>query len=493
MRIVVIGNGMVGSRFAADAAARIPRARITVLGREDCEPYNRVLLSSVVAGTVQPGGIAMPGPEGDRVHVRRGVAAVSIRRTRRTVLAADGSVHPYDRLVLAMGSSARIPPIHHVADPRGLVGGVHVLKDLADARGILAQLPRTRRAVVLGAGVLGLEVATGLAARGKAVTLAHQADRLMERQLGAAASRVAAASLRRLGIDVLTGASVTRVTAKRRRIRAVELSTGAQLPCDLLVMCAGTVPETALARQAGLAIDRGVLVNDSLASPTDGSVYAIGDCAQPPEGGTGLVAQGWDQAARLVDEWSGKTQAAPAAAATADVVRVKSTGLDLVTMGRSTPPADDSGGLRAVRISDPAVGRFVEVVVSDGVLVGATVVGDSTTAADLQAHYTRMLPVPTDPAHLIVRPLAAAAADDATGIGGGSPSGDATVCRCNGVSAGRIRSAVADGCRTVADVADATRAGTGCGDCRVLIADLIAAANQEHQNRPPALAGTKEG
>ncbi|SEI97293.1 FAD-dependent oxidoreductase [Demequina mangrovi] len=496
MRIVVIGHGMVGSRFAQDAATRIPDAHVTVLGREPHEPYNRVLLSSVVAGKAAADGIALDAPPHERIDVRQGVSATEIDRDRRIVTASDGSLHRYDRLVLATGSAARIPQIQHVATPDGLVPGVSVLKDLADAQQILGALPKARRAVVLGAGVLGLEVATGLAARGLSVTLVHHADRLMERQLGSAASAVAEGSLGRLGISVVTTTSVTRVIEKRGRISAVLLGNGAEVLTDLLVMCAGTIPETALARRAGLPCERGVVVDDALASPEDGTVFAIGDCAQPPEGGSGLVAQGWDQAARLVDAWaasgtgSGETTSRPRGedTDTTNVVRVKATGLDVVTMGLSGKFDHGERDLRAVRLSDPAIGRFVEVVVSHGLLVGATVVGDKACATELQALYTRMLPVPSDPAHLIVRPVPGAgpARKNVTEM-----DDDDTVCQCNGVSKGRICAAIADGCDSLQDVSRATRASTGCGDCKPQVKELLA-ASAASDTKVPALAGMGE-
>jgi assimilatory nitrate reductase electron transfer subunit len=495
MRIVVIGNGMVGSRFAQDVAAHVRDAHVTVLGKEPHAPYNRVLLSSVVAGKTDARFIALDA-DTPGARVLRGVSAVEIDREQQVVTASDGSLHAYDRLVFATGSAARIPQIQHVAGPDGLVPGVFVLKELADAEGIVAALPRSRRAVVLGAGVLGLEVATGLAARGLAVTLVHHADRLMERQLGSVASQIASDSLARLGISVVTTTTVTRVLEKRGRVSGVELDNGARVETDLLIMCAGTIPETALARRAGLPCERGILVGEDLASAGDASIFAVGDCAQPPEGATGLVAQGWEQARRLVASWSGRRPAtdptSDAAHDLTNVVRVKAPGLEVVTMGLSGK--FDHGGreLRAVRISDPAVGRFVEVVVGNGLLVGATVVGDKATASALQALYTRRLPVPADPAHLIVRPMPGAA--PAKRPVAELDAAD-TVCQCNGVTKGRICEAIADGCGSVEEVSKATRASTGCGDCTSLVRELIsagAATGSAATGKEPAMAGTGE-
>ncbi|HET6968367.1 MAG TPA: FAD-dependent oxidoreductase [Ornithinibacter sp.] len=472
-RVVVIGHGMVGSRFAELLAAADSEVQVTVLGKEPLPAYNRVLLSSVVAGSTSPQVLGLAAPAHPRVRVLTGVGAVSVDRDRRAVLDSRGHDHPWDELVLATGSAARVPPIQGVAYDEGLVDGVFVLKDMADATGIVAAADRARRAVVLGAGVLGVEVATGLARRGLAVRLVHLADRLMERQLGWEASQVATTSLGRLGITTHVGASVVGATTRRGRLESVRLADGTEIATDLFVMCTGTVPETMLARRAGLTVDRGVVVTDDLASPDDPHVHAIGDCAQPPTGGSGLVAQGWQQAAALVARLTdGSVEAA--ADATHDVVRVKASGMSMVSMGLAGDVDRDDPRHRVVSLKDPERGRYVEVVVAGDHLVGATCIGDPDVAATLSALYTRSLPVPEDPALLLVRALA-----------GGGPASAAKrpeeladadrVCTCNTVSAGRIRDAVRAGCRTRADVAAATRASTGCGDCAGVVDGLVAA------------------
>ena len=472
-RVVVVGHGMVGSRFVQLLVAADPEVHVTVLGKEPLPAYNRVLLSSVVAGSTSPQVLGLAGPAHARVRVLTGVGAVSVDRVRRVVVDSRGEDHPWDELVLATGSAARVPPIQGVAYDEGLVDGVFVLKDMADATGIVAAAERGRRAVVLGAGVLGVEVATGLARRGLAVRLVHLADRLMERQLGWEASQVATTSLGRLGITTHVGASVVGATTRRGRLESVRLADGTEIATDLFVMCTGTVPETMLARRAGLTVDRGVVVTDDLASPDDPHVHAIGDCAQPPAGGSGLVAQGWQQAAALVARLTdGSVDAAPDA--THDVVRVKASGMSMVSMGLAGEVDPDDPRHRVVSLKDPERGRYVEVVVAGDHLVGATCIGDPEVAATLSALYTRSLPVPQDPALLLVRALA-----------GGGPASAAKrpeeladadrVCTCNSVSAGRIRDAVRAGCRTRADVAAATRAGTGCGDCAGVVEGLVAA------------------
>ncbi|MFI9485281.1 FAD-dependent oxidoreductase [Promicromonospora sp. NPDC052451] len=534
VKVVVVGFGMVGSRLVDELLRREPEAfDVTVLGSEPYEPYNRVLLSDVVAGRTDVAAITMPLPDGARVTVRRGVSAVSVDRASRVVTADDGTSHPYDHLVLATGAAARIPPIPGLRGADGgLPAGVHALRTLDDAREIVAATVNAPRAVVVGGGVLGLEAAVGLAGRGLNVTLVHHTGSLMERQLDPEAADVVRAGLEAQGVTVLPDRLSSEVLVAggravgvrvRRRTGAGPDDPGAELheevvAARLVVFSIGTVPETGLAAAAGLSTDRGVVVGHDLASPDDPRVHAIGDCAQPPGGSRGLVAEGWDQARRLAEKLvslvepvvepaavvlgrsagphlrvprddaqpsmavrlgalltSGATTRAQSERGIdtrgTDVVKVKGGPLSVTTMGVCGPVRPDGGAQRAVRLADPRAGRYVEVVVADGVLVGATCVGDPRVAADLTAAYTRRTPVPHDPAFLLLTPVMAAAAPAS------SPEhmpDDAVVCRCNGVTKGDIGSACAAGAHTVEDVTRETRATTGCGSCKDAVCGLVA-------------------
>ncbi|WP_250448035.1 FAD-dependent oxidoreductase, partial [Actinotalea sp. C106] len=306
-RVVVVGHGMVGSRFVEDLHRRLPAAAdltVTVLGAEEYEPYNRVLLSEVVAGKVDVASLTLPSPPLPGVQVHRGREALSVDRRRRHVVTDQGAV-PYDLLVLATGARARVPAVPGLGGAAlggeqhpCLPAGVHALRSLDDAREIVAATVNGPRAVVLGGGVLGLEAACGLARRGLEVTVVHGGDHLMDRQLDAAAAAAVGQTLRRLGVDQRTGTRAEEVVVRDGRVTGVRIANGDVLPAGLLVLTAGTVPETGLAGAAGLATDRGVLV-DTAGSTSDARIFAVGDCAEPPEGATGLIAQGWDQARRL--------------------------------------------------------------------------------------------------------------------------------------------------------------------------------------------------
>lgn len=484
-RIVVVGNGMVGSRFVEEllSADRASRFEITVLGAEPCEPYNRVLLSEVLAGRYDLAALSLATPVSERLTVHLGAAAARIDREDRVVVGDDGRAHRYDHLVLATGSSARIPALPGLStDPAALPAGVHALRTIDDAREIVAATLNARRAVVLGAGVLGLEAACGVARRGVAVTVVHPAPAVMERQLDEAASRVVESAMASLGIDHRIGVGAESAVVDQGRLRAIRLDDGEVLDAQLLVLTTGTVANTALASEAGIATERGIVVGADLASPSDRRIFAIGDCAQPSEGGSGLVAQGWDQARRLaatlasagrlpVEAPTGSS-AAPVPSGGTDVVRVKADGLDVVTMGVCGSRRPDDPAQRTLRLSDPDLGRHVEVVVADGLLVGATCVGAASVAADLVATYTRRTPVPADPAYLLVSALAG----QSTGTAPTNPTqlpADATVCRCNAVTKADIARCVDEGAQSVADVARGTRATTGCGGCAGDVCALV--------------------
>ncbi|KGN39226.1 FAD-dependent oxidoreductase [Knoellia subterranea] len=472
MRLIVIGNGMVGARFVEDLLARDTAGKyeVTVIGEEACEPYNRVLLSEVVAGRYELSSLTLPSPDHPRLTVLRGTSASSIDREDRVVVTIDGSRHRYDQLVIATGAAARIPPLDGLdPTPGRLPRGVHALRSIDDAREIVAATLNSRRAVVLGAGVLGIEAASGLAQRGCTVTLVHPADALMERQLDGSASSVLASAMPDVGITPRVGVGAAAAVVADGRLTGIRLTDGEVVESDLLLVATGTIANTAIARDAGLACERGIVVDDA-SRTADRRIFAIGDCAQPPSGAMGLVALGWDQARRLADLLTSASLPSRDGGTGSDVVRVKAHGLDVVTMGVCGGARPDAPTQRSLTLSDPATGRHVEVVVEGDRLVGATCIGAGQVAADLVATYTRRTPVPSDPAHLLLSALSPAIV---TATSPDALADDAAVCRCNSVTKADITSAHTCGSRTVEEVAQATRATTGCGGCTDEVCALI--------------------
>ena len=466
-RLVIIGNGMVGSRFTADLLDADHAGRYTIdhFGAESGSPYNRVLLSDVVSGGTDLGGITLPQATDSRLRVHAGRAITMIDREDRVVIGADGSRTRYDQLVLATGARARVPALDGLPAHADLPRGVRTLRTIDDARGLLAACANAHRAVVLGAGVLGLEIACGLARRGIAVTIVHPKATMMERQLDESAGSALAATLTTLRITVRRAVAATRVVLDDHdAVRGIALANGEEIGCDLLVIAAGAVPDIDLAARSGLATGRGVLVSDTMQSVSDTRVFAIGDCAEPPGGHAGLVAQGWGHARRLVARLTGISPA-PDGPAADDIVRLKAPGLDVLTMGVCGVARPALPGHRTVVISDPAVGRHIELVLHEDRLVGATCVGSGRLAGQLLTTYSLRTPLPRDPLALLL--------DRSAFAGAGSADAAGLVCRCNSVTRERLQEAIADGAADLDDLAASTRAGTGCGGCRAELCELL--------------------
>ncbi|MER5204025.1 FAD-dependent oxidoreductase [Streptomyces sp. NPDC002825] len=288
-RIVVVGGGTAGARLAQ----RLP---VTLLGEEPHAPYNRVLLADVLAGRYAPEVIALPGT---REPVRLGVRAVRIDRAARTVECADGSLVGYDRLVLATGSNPVLPPLRGLRGA-ALPSGVHPFRTLDDCLELRAVVRPGVRAVVIGGGLLGVSAARALAALGAEVVLAQQGERLMEHQLDAQASALLREHVESLGVEVHTECRVSGLRQRDGAVTAVELADGFVLDAQVVVLACGVRPRVALAREAGLTVARGIVVDDELRT-SDPYIHAIGDCAEHEGHVYGLAGPALEQADVLAD------------------------------------------------------------------------------------------------------------------------------------------------------------------------------------------------
>ncbi|MGW5054217.1 FAD-dependent oxidoreductase [Actinokineospora sp. NPDC004072] len=463
-RVVVVGYGMAGARLVEEIRRRDPagaRVALTAVGAEPHAAYNRVLLSAVVAGSLTPDAVRLQEPgwaERHGVDLRTGIGATAVDPQARRVTLADGSTVDYDALVLATGSAAWVPQAEGLRTEGGaLAAGVVPFRDLDDCAAILARTRPGAPVAVLGGGLLGLEAARGLAARGALVTVVHPVGHLMERQLDPGAGAVLARTLAGLGIEFRLG----RVAARYVPGDGLKLDDGAHVPADLVVVAAGVRARTGLAAAMGLACDRGVLVDDALRT-SDPRVHAIGDCAQHPGAPSGLVQPAWEQAAVLADRLTGT---APAARyqGTPVVTRLKARGVDLAALGEvHTDLADPDAEVLAVQ--DPTRGRYAKLVLRGDRVTGAILLGLPDAAAAITQLYDARTPAPADRVALLLgRALPAAAASPA------ELPASAVVCRCNTVSKAQLVAAWRGGACSVADLAAATRATTGCGGCSAAV------------------------
>jgi len=476
-RLVVVGNGMSGARAVEELLERGGRDQfdITVFGDEPYGNYNRIMLSHVLSGEEDEDAIflnSLPWYRENGITLRAGVRVDRVDRFAKVVHDAEGGRTPYDVLVVATGSSPFFPAMEGLHRSDGtMLDGVFGFRTLDDARALLTAAKVHRKAVVIGGGLLGLEAAHGLATHGLEVDLVHSPAHLMNQQLGPEAGRVLRGRIEALGIRVHTGVR-TRGLRGGDRVTGVELPDGSVLDADLVVVAAGTRPNVDVAVRSGLDVQRGIVVDDRMrcSSGDDGEegpaedVYAVGECVQHRGQTYGLVAPLWEQAGVLADHLTGARPDAEYHGSRTST-KLKVAGVDLVAMGLAGPERDDD---EFVVFSEPSRGIYLNVVVRDERLVGATLLGDVRKTAFLTQAFDQGLPLPQERMSLLFDLGAPAEA-----VGVAELSDDAQVCNCNGVSKGTIAGAVADGCATVGAVMAKTRAGKGCGSCRTLVEQVV--------------------
>lgn len=376
--IVVIGGGTAGAQLARRLG--YAGVSVTVLGEEPHAPYNRVLLAEVLAGRYGPEVIALP-----EVPVRRGVRATEVDRDRRLVHCADGTSVAYDRLVLATGSNPVLPPLRGIGD--GLPDGVHPFRTLDDCLALSEAVRPGISAVVVGGGLLGVSAARALAERGARVVLTQQGEHLMERQLDASASKLLRVHLEAMGVEIHTECRV-----RGLRGTSVELADGYVLDSELVVLACGVRPRAGLARDAGLEVGHGIVVDDELRT-SDPYIHAIGDCAEHAGIVHGLAGPALEQADVLASVLTG---GAARYTGTRTLTRLTLSGpgpLDLAAFGDPTArPGDD-----VVQLTDATRGAYSKVVVRGDRLVGGVLLGDLRTVGELARTWEGDEPLPSTP------------------------------------------------------------------------------------------------
>jgi nitrite reductase (NADH) large subunit len=474
-KLVVIGNGMGGARFVEELLARKGRDHfdIVMFGDEPYGNYNRILLSSVLAGSHEPKDIflnPLQWYEDNEVMLHSGVRVESIDRETKMVYGADGVKEHYDRLVFATGAKPFIPPIQGLRSetsppnrPNRFRDGIFLFRTLDDSLQIMKYAGEAGKAVVIGGGLLGLEAARGLLNRGLEVHVVELMPHPMAVQLDPPAGSVLRTTLEGMGIRFHLGKSVTTATGNTR-IDGVVFSDGTSETCDMLIISAGIRPNVDVAKQAGLTVERGIVVGDDLACVNDPAVYAIGECAQHRGQTYGLVAPAWEQGQILADRLS-RANGDATYEGSSTSTKLKIMGVELVVLGRKEP-ADEKD--EVVTYADSRRGIYKKVIVREGRLTGAILLGDALTGPRLLQAFHRREMVPENPAELL---FALASATTQNSVIDAPASFQ--VCNCNGVSKGKILEAVKAGCRSIKSVGESTRAGTGCGSCKTLVQTIL--------------------
>ena len=467
-QLVVVGNGMAGVSCVEQILKQAHEFDITIFGDETHVNYNRILLSLVLAGEKSAEEIVINDIgwyQTNGIRARLGVKIAGIDREKKLVMDEDEGVTEYDKLILATGSSAFIPPIPGVEKKN-----VHVFRTLDDTRALLEKAQPGLKVAVIGGGLLGLEAARGLQVRGCEVTVVHLMETLMERQLDATGGDYLKRKIESLGIRVLLPQQ-TAALFGNGRVDGLRFVSGQELEADLVVIAAGIRPNADLGRKAGLDVRRGIVVNDYMET-SDPHIFAVGECTEHRGQTFGLVAPLLEQGRVLASTITGNrgagfTGASPAA-------KLKIMGVDIFSAGS----IDESvPGVETVRYEDPSLGVYKKLLVKDNQLMGMILVGDiedehtymdwMRSGTDLTPHRRQILFPPRE-------------ADPGLAVAG-MPDGD-IICGCNGVRKGDIVQAIhAHGITTLAGLKERTRASTSCGTCTGLCEKLLRAVTPDFQ------------
>ncbi len=465
-KLAIIGNGMGTCRLLDELVSRGAafQYEITVFGEEQGGAYNRIMLGKVLAGG-SPDEIVTKSLEWyDRHNIRLidRTRVTKLDTLRKLVETEDGQARAYDVAVLATGSQPIVPALEGMNDENGeLKPGIFVYRTIGDCMRMRERVRSGDSAIIVGGGLLGLEAAKVLSDRGLHVTVVQLKKTLMNAQLDEIGGEMLERQVERSGIFVRTGRTVEAVYSEET-VKGVYLDDGTTRPADIVILACGVRPRIDVAKASGLPVNRGIIVNDALATEVP-SVYAFGECAEHAGRTYGLVAPVWEQAVVLADVLTGKNPGVRYRGSKL-YTRLKVAGIEVATMGISQPEREEDDVLQIVQERKDA---YRKLIVRDGRLVGAILVGDTSAAGTLVQHFDRGDLLPEDPLELLCQ--TAPAADPATRI----------VCSCNKVTEGQLCEAVAQGAGSIEALAEVTKAGTGCGSCKGEVGQILAKASKK--------------
>jgi len=468
MKLVMVGNGMAGVRTLEELIKISPDLYdITVFGAEPHANYNRILLSPVLAGEMTLKDIMLNDVDWyaqNHIALHLNKAIVKIDRIRREVIAGDGTVAAYDRLLLATGSTPFMLPI-----PGARLEGVITYRDIHDTNAMIEAAARYKHAVVIGGGLLGLEAANGLKLRGMDVTVVHLMDWLMERQLDKTAAGMLQASLEAKGLKFRLKTQTSEIAGNDAgRVCSVRFKDGTWIAADLVVMAVGIRPNTALAESAGIHCNRGIVVNDTMQT-YDPKIYAVGECVAHRGIAYGLVAPLFEMGKVAANHLAHFGIGRYAGSVTS--TKLKVTGIDLFSAGDFI--GDDE--TEEIVMHDAAGGIYKKLVIKDNRIVGGVLYGDTVDGS----WYFQLLRDKQDVhevrEHLMFGQSHLGNAGHAGQSKAASMADTAEVCGCNGVCKGAIVKAIkAQGLFTLDDVRKHTKASSSCGSCTGLVEQILA-------------------
>lgn len=474
--VVIIGNGPVGLHAARLLLLEKAPYQVVLYGSEQHRPYNRVKLSSVLAGIVDWSLLESDIPDDnnikDKLVKRYGITIEEIDVVNKKVLDSKGMSQSFDKLIIATGSSPHIPQIEGIN-----LKGRFTLRSIDDVNELLARQISSRHTVILGGGLLGIEAARAMQRWHTNVTVIEHASHLLSRQLDDSSGQMLEDLIKETGIDIVTNDGLKTINGDKK-ISSLTLRSGREIPCDTLIVATGIVPNKSLALLSGLAVGRGIKVNDQMQTSAP-DVYAVGECTEHNGKVYGLVAPGLEQAGVAVHNITGGERSFYKGTIAASRLKV----IDHEVLSVGAVGEDARRGYGRVHVfSEPETGIYRKIVVHRNKLVGALSLGKWDEAARVQTHALQkklLLPWQTLRFKLTGQLWPE---QDTPGVCEWPAS--ATVCQCTGVSRGAISNAVTQGAQTAEQVTELTGASSVCGSCRPLVCELLGESSlpEKHKN-----------
>ncbi len=469
-QLVVIGNGMAGARAVEEVLALggAEQFEITMFGDEPYGNYNRILLSNILSG-IQDASEIFINPlawyEENDITLHVGARVTEIDRASRRVLASNGVKASYDKLLIATGSRAFIPPIKGARLENGAMRpGVFGFRTIDDCNGIMATAKRSRKAAVVGGGLLGLEAARGLMNHGCEVHVIHLGKHLMDAQLDSTGGAILRNTMEKMGVNIHLGKSTAEILGGEGPVTGLAFKDDTTLDADMVVVSAGIRPNAEIGHSAGLTVERAIVVDNHMRSVDDMNIYVVGECAQHRGKVYGLVAPLWEQARVFADHIT-KHNIESAYNGSKLATKLKVMGVELASMGITEPQEERD---EVIQFTEPKKGTYKKLIVREGRLVGGILMGDISKAAFLMQAFDRDSPLPEERLGLLFdlgAPPQKVTLDE-------MPP-DTQICNCNGVTKGAIGACVGGGKRSAKAVMAATRAGMGCGSCKSLVGEVV--------------------
>ena len=464
-KLVIIGNGMAPGRMLEELFERAPGLYdVTIFNAEPRVNYDRIMLSPVLSGEKAYEDIVIHDDAWYAAHgvtLHKGAKVTEIDRQTKTVTSANGITVSYDKLVIATGSLPFIIPV-----PGHQLPGVLAYRDLDDVEKMLEIAKAKGRAIVIGGGLLGLEAAYGLKRQGMEVTVIHLMPTIMERQLDPAAAYLLEKALAERGIEIITKANTKQILGSDR-VEGVELEDGRVISGDMVIMAVGIRPASQLAKDAGLAVNRGIVVDDGMMT-SDASIYSLGECAEHRGVCYGLVAPLYESARVLADRLTGGNAEYQGSVVN---TKLKVTGINLFSAGDFAEAPDRE----EIVLRDASAGVYKRLVLKDNRIIGAVLYGETADGSwffdllkkqtDISAMRETLIFGQSYQGGSPLDPMAAVAA---------LPD-DAEICGCNGVCKGKIVTTITGkGLTTLDGVRAHTKASASCGNCTGLVEQLMA-------------------